>query len=655
MYSQKIFQILILALATSPLSAVQHTIDAEIEGTKPLEIIDSSVHETTLIPRSNQPNWEKIDDEDSKQQQVWFQQQASFAGYNASSNVTAVTSAMQKLGLNEKPLAFGQRTYIKQADGSFLYTTYMGSPDKLAVKDFGLSPEKLAFVAKDDEEHRETFTSTLPKGKTYKANRKHPFSAFSLTIKNVKIDFDAGHGIDQADTVLANGRDSSTDADNFVPQNRYYNQKIRNHMVNHAIRGPNGSYKEISVYDKDEPIIHTLSNGEKCHIPIGFIFIIFKNHEVTRTFYFPNLISYESLIQEQKLTPNYVSMMKYFELSKEVVSNRSITVGDTDGQTRAVSDHSNKGYRSLSGRYDVVSHLTIPRPAKAALRRLLAIYHMEQAAHLEYRCVEEKAQLVEIYTRHMKYFALDKATKQEREIRKQAYWQAYKDEEQKLAENNGISVDLVDYALDMGSFLLRIHNKIPANDPIELALQRVQERHKALEKGQSLYNPERAKIWLARIEDTVSKSLEIEDIIRLLNLYDIPDVQDKDKKLYFEELLEQRGALASLDHQKQIGDYFNEQLSNEERTAESKALQQKVEKWKVIVEHKIANSKSVEELTEAAEWYHGGRGMFNADIDKARQIYKRIFRFVDAQEQSRINYCLEDLDKREAYVKAHRG
>ena len=656
MNSQKIFHIALLSFTTfsCSLSATEHNVTEKSDNESSVGSKLIPLPQSPLTIQSTSWDWEKLEEEDRKQQEAWLEQQTPFAGYNASADVVTITGAIQTLGLNERPLAFGQRTYIKRPDGTVTYSSYKQSSDTLKVKDFGLSPTKLGYVAKDEEEgHRETFTPTLPKGRTYKASRKHPFDAFSLTIKGEKIDFDAGHGIDQADTVIANQRNSSTDPDNFVPQNRYYNQKIRNHIVNHATRSPSGSYKEISVYDKKDPLIHILSNGENCHIPIGFIFIIFDNHKVARTFYFPNLISYEKLIAQQGIEPYYKSFMNYFEISNAAVSNHAIKLGDTDGHTHTVNEHAHKGYRSLSGRYDVVGHIKMPKPAKAALRRLLAIYHMEQAAHLEYRHVENKAQLVDIYTSKMKYYALDKSTKEEKAERQRAYWQAYKDEEQKLIESqNGMSVDLVNYAIDMNTLLLRMQNKIPANDPRELASKRVQERHKALERGQSLYYPERAKLWLARIEESVRQSPQIEDIIQLLYLYDIPEIQDQEKKSYFEAALEEHGKQASLEQQKEVGDYFHNQLTYTERTTESKELQQKIDRWKAIVEKKIDESRSVAELTEAAEWYHGGRGMFARDIDKARAIYSRLLPFVDANEERRIKYCLDDLKKCEAYMRS---
>ncbi len=393
--------------------------------------------------------------EERKQQEVWSQQQSLFIGYNTTGDAAPVIAAMETLGLDERPLAFGQRAYIEHPNGAMSFSSYKHHADSLQVKDFGLSPARVGYVAKNNEEHRETFTPTLPKGNTYKSSRKHPFSAFSLIIRGERIDFDAGHGIDQADTVVANGRNSSIDPDNFVPQNRYYNQKIRNPIVNHATRSPLGSYKEISIYDMADPLIHTLSNGEKCHIPIGFIFVIFKDHKVKKTFYFPNLISYEKLVGQYNIKANdikakYEKFMDYFEISQDAISNGAIKLGDTDGHIRAVNDHAEKGYRSLSGRFDVVGHIKMPNPAKAALRRLLAIYHMEQAAHLEFRCVENKAAMVDIFTRKMKYCALDKATEQEEKERDRAYWQAYKDEEQKLRDRFHEALDRGDKRFQVG-------------------------------------------------------------------------------------------------------------------------------------------------------------------------------------------------------------
>lgn len=590
-------------------------------------------------------NWEEMEAKDKEQQTAWLQQQSLFEGYNTTGDASLVTDALSQLGLNEKPLAFGQREYIEDQNGLTTFMHYKHQTDSFQVKDYGLSATKLSYVAEDNTQHRETFTPTLPKGRTYKAGRKHPFPAFSLMVKGENIDFDAGHGIDQADTVLANGRNSSTDPSNFIPQNRYYNQKIRNHIVNHEVRKQiAGSYKEIDVYDDTEPLFYTFPNGKKCNIPIGFLFIIFSNHQVARTFYFPNLISYEKLIAAQHITLGYRSFMDYFEISQTAVVNEAIKIGETDKHTRIVNGHEEKGYRSLSGRFDIVGHIEMPNPAKAALRRLIAIYHMEKAAHLEFRCVENKAQLVDIFTRRMKYYALDKATEQEEVERQRAYWQVYEDEEQNLAKDGNV-VDMVSYAISFENLNLRLRGLIPENDPRELALKRIQNRHKELERGQSLYYPERAKQWLTRVEESVRQSPNIEDIIRLLGLYDIPEVQSLDKKRAFEALLEERGNEASLEEQKDIGDYFYYQLENTDRGTEIASLQVKVDSWKAIVEKRIDESTSIEDLTQAAEWYHGGRGMFDQDFDRAREIYQTLFPAVDSTEKERIKRCLKQLDK----------
>lgn len=601
-------------------------------------------------------DWAKMEAQDLKYQETWLNQQTVFTNYNTPVDVQRVTTALGNLGIDERPLAVGQRSYIKSPTGETQFASYKHQPETLQVRDYGLSPTRVSYIATEGQRYRETFTPTLRKGKTFKGNRKHPFHAFSLTLGGEKIDFDAGHGIDQADTVVANGRNSSTDPLNFVPQNRFYNQKIRNHIVNHETRNHSeGSYREISVYDESSPTQHTLSNGQICQIPIGFIFVIFRNHQVARTFYFPNLISYEKLTQEQGIEPGYRNYMKYFEISRETVVNNAVEVGDTDQHLRAENDHSYKGHRSLSGEYDVVGHIEMPNSAKAALRRLLAVYHIEQAAHLEFCSVAEKAALVGTYTSKMKYYALDKADEKEEKERDKAYWQAYKDEEKKLIADHpefGEKFDLADYAIKGKNFFLRLRGNLPADDPREMALKRVQEIHNKLEKGQDLYNPERAKLWLSRIEKAVQDMPNVEDIIRLLELYDIPEVENRDKKRSLEVLLETHGQKASFEEQKMVGDYFFYQLSNENREAEKKSIQAKVDAWKAIFEKRLEKSTSVSEITRAADWYHAGSGILSENITKARKLYKLLLPHVKKDEKQRINYCLEKLDKIEAYRKA---
>lgn len=616
----------------------------------------SSAHSRPLL-QSDEDSFDlaKMEAEDKKYQDNWLQQQTAFANYDSSGDVNQVATALGHLGIDERPLAFGQRSYIVSPTGETQFASYKHQADGLQVRDYGLSPTRVSYIATEGKRYRETFTPTLPKGKTFKDNRNHHFHAFSLVVKGENIDFDAGHGIDQADTVLANGRNSSTDSLNFVPQNRFYNQMIRNHIVNHETRNqPEGSYREISVYDDLSPTLHTLSNGQTCRIPIGFIFVIFRNHQVARSFYFPNLISYEKLTQECGIKSGYRNYMNYFEISQETVVNTPVKVGDTDQHLRAENDHSFKGYRLLSGRYDVVDHIGMPNSAKAALRRLLAIYHIEQAAQLEFRGVEQKACLVNIFTGKMKYYALDKADEKEEEERDKAYWQAYKDEEKKLVAAHpelGDKFDLEDYAISDESFMLRLDGNIPADDPREMALKRVHEVHKKLEKGQDLYNPERAKLWLARTEKAVQDRPQIEDIIRLLNLYDIPEVADLEKKRSFETLLETQRQSATLEEQKMVGDYFFYELKNDTRDSEKQLLQKKADKWKAIIEKRIDESTSVAQVKKAADWYHDGSGILPENMAKARKFYKLVIPKLKKYERERILRCIQALDQKEAYRK----
>ncbi|WP_032114039.1 hypothetical protein [Candidatus Paracaedibacter symbiosus] len=598
-------------------------------------------------------DWNEQEALEKAQQQKWGEQQILFDGHNTTCDHRVVTQAFTSLGLDERPLAVGQSAYvITPKEGKAKLTRYKHQPNSLKVTDYGLSATKASYVATDGEDHRETFTQTLKN--TYKGGRKHPFSGFSFKVYDENIDFDAGHGIDQADTVIANGRNSSTDPLNFIPQNRFYNQQIRNHIVNHAVRKyGEGSYKEVSVYDRDPAFLYTFKDGKQCYLPIGFVFTIFKNHSPERTFYFPNFISYEKLkeqvVREKRKSLNYKGWMDYFEISSQTLSNTLITLGDSDGHIRAVGNHAYKGYRSLSGRFDVLEDKDIPTPAKAALRRLQAIYHMEQAAHLEYRGVEHKAQLVRTFTSNMKYYALDKATDKQNTERGKAYRQAYEDEEQKYLEDHKEPLNLIGYVTSLEYLTSRSTNKKSENDPRELALERVRQRQKELERGQSLYNLERAKQWLKRIEETVTQFPNVADIIRLLELYGIPKIYNLEKQNFFEGMLGDCEKEASLEELKDIGDYFFYQLKRKERATDTEQLQEKVEQLRKKIENMINGSESVEEVTEAAEWYHSGKGILPQDINKARVLYKELLPSVDKSEQERIGYCLNELDNMEAY------
>lgn len=77
-----------------------------------------------------------------------------------------------------------------------------------------------------------------------------------------------GHLIDYADRLEGPGvRSSNADPANFVPQARFWNSFLRNHLVR-AIRGRGGNYREMPIYDSVPP-----RTVDGTPIPREFIFV----------------------------------------------------------------------------------------------------------------------------------------------------------------------------------------------------------------------------------------------------------------------------------------------------------------------------------------------------------------------------------------------
>ena len=552
----------------------------------------------------------QYEEQQKSKHQAWVKEHKKFTGLNTAALERDINKSMSQLGINERPLPIGQSSYITDGNGTNIVVQY-GNATEFSVKAYGTgNGTPVNYVATGTNGHHETFTPAMPQ--TYKASRKHPFKAFSKTINGINIDFDAGHGIDHADTLIANGWNSSKDPINFVPQNRYYNQTVRNNIVQHMVRKTGGSYKELAIYD-DKPIIHQYSKGRGSNkqtydlqLPIGFIFICFDNHEVSRTFYFPNLIQYEKI--------GYKATCDKYEINPTgALDVTPVKKGDAAGHAQSVYQHSYMGYRSMSGSFDIADNPHIPKTAKAALMKMLAIYHIEKTAEKEFETVEHKAALVRIFTDRMRYLAFDQTTPTQEKERDKKKKEIFKRYSKYVSEKLREEFDLEEYALQRKLYPTQVDGASTKVDIREQALSKAEAELAKIRAGSDLYLPQRAKSWLQRIENQVKDRGSIEDTIQLLELYDIPKVSNPGNKTYFQKLLEQKGKKrVSLDETRQIANYFHGQGDTAKK-----------ELWMKALLERFDTCKNRAELLNASDWYYKGYGCLPNDPNMMNHLQEK--------------------------------
>ncbi len=377
-------------------------------------------------------------------------------------------------------------------------------------------PGEINYLTSGDEHSQESFAYT--RAKTYKGSRKYPLKPYQYKFKtedSIVLSFDRGHGIDHAD----GDKDSSAAFENYTPQVSFYNQHIRNPLVK-RIRQNQGAYKEIAIYD-DAP----LQVGGGARLPIGFIFMEFYNHKKAHTYYFPNLIAYKSVEDEDgDILEGYEEFCKFFDINDEgAFKNSILELGAVKEHTRAVHDHSWIGYRTLSGRFQIVpeDHGGIPRTAQIALHKMIAIYHLQQTGELEFKSIEQKAALVQTFSSRFKYLTFD-SKDPVREAARQKNSEKFWSELSKA----GISEDEYLYCLPFAN-----PEKLNSESKKKYKkLTEIEERCKLeedQEAGEDLYNLDHARYWLDRIEGQLNREKStIEEKELLLELYQIPGLRN---------------------------------------------------------------------------------------------------------------------------------
>lgn len=241
-------------------------------------------------------------------------------------------SSFNQLPSSSKPHLGPYRMYVQEDEEGYIFSTFSSNTLPISkIRLYGPTANKSVNHVHmvDPPAPRTTFCSISTnkkkkKGKNKKASTRpkknkleaQTSTAYGTNLRtyyyNVK-EFQLGHGIDHADT--APGTKSSThDPENFVPQIQFYNEWIRNPLVQH-FRKKAIDYLEISIYHKKNYKYQVgLKNNKEdkqttaLPIPEGFIFIGFdratqdiaKNAaDKFHSYYFPNFAEYEEIVPQK--------------------------------------------------------------------------------------------------------------------------------------------------------------------------------------------------------------------------------------------------------------------------------------------------------------------------------------------------------------------
>lgn len=326
-----------------------------------------------------------------------YKDRADFTPDSKEVTDTEHRAAADKLKANQKPFPSPGEVYVGES-GDRRATTRKLEEQKVAY----VGPNHMSYVQRREGENPFFEAHATPTEKDAKVSgRKHPkyeevYIIDKDEIKKVKRDkrklsktdndivFDAGHGIDHAITIVHKGSNSSTDPTNFTPQNGYYNRVIRVGLVKKA-KDIKGAYKELAIYGENPREITRKVGGvsTKRPIPEGFVFFILDHlGEVVNSYYFDNYYHYKKELQNKE---DYTVFLQKFSLpshiSKDIWCHYSIASEDERAVHQRLSEY--RGYRSLSGRYEVLPEGVWSKKARNALVRTAATYVIQRAAELD--------------------------------------------------------------------------------------------------------------------------------------------------------------------------------------------------------------------------------------------------------------------------------
>jgi len=289
----------------------------------------------------------------------------NFQSKNYSIKDDQFTEILSRKNINIIPINIFGVIYVNDLECKIKLFEHKILKNNTIIK-FYTDGERINFLSFINSKERESYTKSIKqetkeiKNFNLKANTKIIFN----------IEFDYGHCCDRADTIkytiTNNNKLSNQDIDNIVPQNKFYNRNIRNHLVKH-IRKMDGSYKEIALYDSTTYKIssnHKIKKNIKTlEIPEAFVFISYdKNYNASDSYFFPNFIDYQNIKEYIiELEKNYKleTILNIFKYNKLIQYYSPIYIDLKNNNLKDIDKKiKNLKYLHIKVFYNIINHFS---------------------------------------------------------------------------------------------------------------------------------------------------------------------------------------------------------------------------------------------------------------------------------------------------------
>lgn len=355
-----------------------------------------------------------------KQERHLSQFRTVIQGLNAADpNVSSerISKQLSQLSIGESPSVGPGEMYIQSPERGKELQRHVQMAEEAQRRfytDGTASPNFLSRMG-TREKLSETFAHTRPKLTVFQGSRRYPMSPYTYVhtlSTGHTVTFDRGHGCDHADTLEHGGILSTCDPNNYVPQNWYYNEHIRNPLVA-RIRNGGGSYKEFSLYH------HSPYMTNDVRIPEAFIFVELYDGKPKSAYFFPNLVAYEYLKFENRHKSKYLDYLDLFRINAliEYFFNPVVQTQDPIPHMEQRNRASIISWRiplDITILFNNMTEHAFPSRARATLIRSVMDQNINTAAILDFDSLLSIETAINHYGNDRIYWELDDRSEEER-------------------------------------------------------------------------------------------------------------------------------------------------------------------------------------------------------------------------------------------------
>ncbi|PWU06477.1 MAG: hypothetical protein C5B43_01650 [Verrucomicrobia bacterium] len=337
----------------------------------------------------------------------------------------AASVVLSSFSEDQLPLTDEHHIYFKGNDGSLTLKKNEHYEGGINMTVYGVDTkhtpqyvtEQLPSPNKKGLHHLEAFATANKKGIKKTLRNTYPIETYQ---ECKGFPQDRGHGIDFILTTPEKGN-SSIDSSNYTLQNSVYNRQIRNLLVGSLIGEPGISYKEINIYSDSPPQLrqkigagYTISKQKESpliDVPEGFLFFVYDaSKKIKKLYYFPNFIDYKTLKEREGISykdvPEIFEMMPIHKVAGNEINLLEVPIYDENKSDEEIEKEINQKFH-IWFRFDIGSStivfkqcdkadVWIPREARNALKKTLAIKQLKEMAESEFNSIYLRLAFIEI-------------------------------------------------------------------------------------------------------------------------------------------------------------------------------------------------------------------------------------------------------------------